>query len=168
MFDLPTKSYLKTLIRLYAFWYGCLGTLCAFAWYIAALLGRATIPNDVWIVEAVFGLHALAAMATFQRGLAWQPVLSVTPVRIRLAKTLFNLSILNFVLCVGWSLYARSNGDIGLREKGVGLILTSFLMLNTIYIAIHWAFRPENLFSASFLRVIANPLGELFSSNKKL
>jgi hypothetical protein len=37
---LPVLSKtMKNLIRLYAFWYGCLGTLCAFAWYIAAMLG---------------------------------------------------------------------------------------------------------------------------------
>lgn len=161
---------MKNLIRFYAFCYGCLGTLLAFAWYIAAILGYARIPTNVWIVEAVFALHALAALATFQRTSmrpAWQPVLGVTPDRVRLARTLFNLSILNFLLCIGVCVYAVISGNAALRDKGVALILTSFLMLNTIYIAIHWALRPENLFSAYFLRVIANPLGELLSTRKK-
>jgi hypothetical protein len=98
-------------------------------------MGRATIPDKVWIVEAVFGLHALAAIATFHRTAmrpAWQPVLNVTPQRVRLAKILFILSILNFLLCVGVSAYAVAEGDIALRDKGVALILTSFLILNTV------------------------------------
>jgi len=144
-----------------------MGTLCAFAWYIAAVMGRVTIPNNGWIAGAVFGFHALAANATFYRGTTWQPVLNVTPQRIRLAKILFGLSVLNFLLCVGVAFYGAIKGDFALSDKGPGLILTSLLMLQTIYIAIHWAFRPENLFSPSFLRVIGNPLGELFSSNKK-
>ena len=80
---------------------------------------------------------------------AWQPVLNVTPQRIRLAKILFGLSILNFLLCVGVAFYGAIKGDSALRDKGPGLILTSLVMLQTIYIAIHWAFRPENLFSPS-------------------
>ena len=157
---------MKNLIRLYAFWYGCLGTCCAFVWYVAALQGRATITNNVWIAEEVFVLHAAAALATFQRTSmrpAWQPVLDVTAGRITLAKVLFGLSIVNFLVCLGVFLVAEFRGNVDLANDGVGLILTSFIMLNTIYIAIHWAFRPENLFSAAFLRVIENPLGELFS-----
>jgi hypothetical protein len=160
---------MKKLTRLYCFWYGCLGTLCALAWYITAVIDRASIPDEVWIVEAVFGLHALAAIATFQRTAmspAWQPVLTVTPQRVRLAIILFYLSALNFLICIVVSIYAAANGNISLRDRGVALILTSFLMLNTVYIAIHWAFRPENLFSSSFLRFIANPFGEVFSSDK--
>jgi O-antigen/teichoic acid export membrane protein len=161
---------MKTLIKFYAFWYGCLGSLFVFVWYIAAIRGHATMPDSVWIVEAVFVLHAAAALATFQRTStrpAWQPVLDVTPARIRLARTLFALSIVNFLVCLGVFLYAEYRGNEALGNAGVALILTSFLLLNTVYIAIHWAFRPENLFSSSFLRVIANPLGELFSNNKK-
>jgi len=157
---------MKKLIQLYCFWYGCVGTLGAFAWYIAAIMAPVTIPDNVWIVEAVFGLHGLAAIATFHRGTKWQPVLNVTPQRIRLAKILLGLSILNFLLCVGVALYA-SKGDSALNEKGPGLMLTSLVMLQTIYIAVHWAVRPENLFSPTFLRIIGNPLGELFSSIKK-
>lgn len=161
---------MKNLIRLYAFWYGCLGTCYAFAWYVLAIQGRATITNNVWIVEGVFALHAMAALATFQRTSmlpTWRPVLDVTPRRVVLAKVIFGLSIVNFLVCLAVFLIAELRGNVALGDDGVALILTSFLMLNTIYIAIHWAFRPENLFSASFLRVIANPLGEVFSSSKK-
>jgi hypothetical protein len=161
---------MKNLIRLYAFWYGCLGTLGAFAWYIAAVLGRATIPTEVWIVEAVFALHACAALATFHRTTmrpAWQPVLGVTLGRVRLARTAFGLSIINFLICLGVFVCAVVQGNAVLETKGVALILTSFLLLNTIYIAIHWAYRPENLFSSTFIRAISNPLGLILPDDKK-
>jgi hypothetical protein len=160
---------MKKLIQSYCFWYGCLGTLCAFAWYIAAILGFPTMPTSVWVAEAVFALHGCAALATFHRTTmrpAWQPVLSVTAGRIALARSLFGLSIVNFLVCFGLFLVAEIRGNVALGNEGAALILTSFLLLNTIYIAIHWAFRPENLFSASFLRLISNPLELLSRGNK--
>jgi hypothetical protein len=161
---------MKKLIRLYGFWYGCLGTLGAFVWYIAAILGRATIPDNVWIVEAVFAVHASAAIATFHRtptGPKWQPLLSVTPGRVRLAKTLFGLSIVNFFLCLGVFVVAELRGNAALGSEAVAPILTSFLLLNTVYIGIHWAFRPENLFSSSFMQAVSNPLGLILPDKKK-
>jgi hypothetical protein len=166
---MPPKA-MKNLVRLYDFCYGCLATLCALAWYIAALLGRAMIPNNIWIVEGVFVLHATAAILTFHRPSMrppWQPVLSVKPGRIRLAKTVFGLSIANFLVCMSVFLVAVIRGSVASGNEGVALILTSFLLLNTIYIAIHWAFRPENLFSSAFLRAISNPLGLILPGNKK-
>jgi hypothetical protein len=160
---------MKNFVRLYAFWYGCFGALFSLGWYVAAGMGRAAIPSNVWVIEAVFVLHAAAALATFHRAPvlpAWRPVLSVTPSRVRLAKTLLALSIMNFVACLGAFIFAVVRGDLALENKTVFLVLTSFLLQNTIYIAVHWALRPENLFSASFLRAISNPLGLLFPSGK--
>jgi hypothetical protein len=161
---------MRNLIRLYGFWYGCVGTLCALVWYILAIQGRASIPDNVWIVEAVFALHASAAIATFHRTPtrpAWQPVLAVTPGRIRLAKIVFGFSIVNFLVCLGVYIVAEVRANMALGNEGVALSLTSFLLLNTIYIGIHWAFRPENLFSSSFLRAISNPLELILPSKKQ-
>jgi hypothetical protein len=153
---------MKKLIRYYAFWYGCLGSLLSLAWYVAALDGRATIPNNVWIVEAVFAFHATAAIATFQRGAgprAWLPMIPVTPARLKLARAVFSISLLNFICCLGVFIAGVGLGNQPLVERMVSLILTSFLLMNTVYIVIHWAFRPENLFSGSFIRAISDPLG---------
>jgi hypothetical protein len=160
---------MKNLIRFYGFGYGCLGTLCALVWYSAAILNGTVIPSNWSIVVTIFTFHAIAGLVTFDRTPvhpAWQPIVSITPGRIRLAKILLGLATLNFAVCMGTLIVATLGERTALEDKMVYLVLTSFLLQNTTYIALHWAFRPENLFSASFLRVIANPLGELFSNNK--
>jgi hypothetical protein len=154
---------MRQLVRLYCFWYGCLGTCCALWWHIVALQGQFAFPSNWWIVEAVFVLHALAAVCTFQRSLRhpWQPILIVTQSRIRLAKLLFSIATLNFILCLGAFIVASLGRYHALQDKTVPLILTSFLLQNTVYIALHWAFRPENLFSSSFIEALSNPLGSV-------
>jgi hypothetical protein len=161
---------MKNLIRFYGFGYGCVGTVCALAWYSAAILDRTVIPGSWSIVATIFTFHAIAGLVTFDRTPvhpAWQPIVAVTLGRIRLAKVLLGLATLNFAFCMGTLIVAALREKLALEDKMVYLVLTSFLLQNATYIALHWAFRPENLFSASFLRVIANPLGELSSNNKK-
>jgi hypothetical protein len=84
---------------------------------------------------------------------------SFSPGRIRLAKTLFSLATLNFIACFGLFLVAGKLGDRALEERAVPLILTSFLFQNTVYMAVHWAFRPANLFPRAFIEALSNPLG---------
>jgi hypothetical protein len=156
---------MKNTMRLFSFAYGCLGTIGFLICYIFALLGRATMPDDIWLAEVVFALHGIVAIATFQRmpvRPAWPPLLRLTDSRIRLTRILIGVSILNFLLCLGALVFAAVNANAPLEAKAVPLVLTSFLLQNTIYIAAHWAFRPENLFSGGFLRSISNPLGALF------
>ena len=72
-----------------------------------------------------------------------------------------------FVLCLGAFIVASLRGYHALQDKTVPLILTSFLLQNTVYIALHWAFRPENLFSSSFIEALSNPLGSVLGLLKK-
>jgi len=163
---------LRRLIQLYGFWYGCIGSLCTFAWYVSALFGCALSPSDGWFV-GLFTLHCVAAMFTFQTQVRqkWQPFLSATRGQIRLARTLFSLATLNFLVCFGTFMIAANRGYQSLEDKTLPLILISFLLQNTVYIAIHWAYRPENLFPRSFIEAISNPLGTVLKlilpSNKK-
>ena len=161
---------MRGVIRFCGFWYGCLGMIGALAWYIAAILGCAILPRNVWIVESLFGIHGVVMIFTFQRSPVrrpWHPMLSVTPIRIRMARLLLGVVATNFSFCLGLFLFAALRRDLALANRAVPLIVTSFLLLNTIYIAIHWAFRPKNLFSPSWLRIISNPLGLFFMSNNK-
>ena len=162
---------MRRLIQLYGFWYGCLGSLCTLVWYASALLGRVPLLDDKLFV-VLFALHGIAACITFQPHVrpVWQPLLSVTPRRIKLAKTVFGLATLNFVVCFGILLIAGKLGNQALEDKAVPLILTSFLLQNTVYFALHWAFRPANLFPGSFIEALSNPLGSflrLILPNKK-
>jgi hypothetical protein len=162
---------MKPLIRMFGFWYGCLGTVAAFAWHVAALLGYAVLPPNVLTVEMIFAVHAVAAIFTFQRsavrGPAWQPVLSVTPGRIRAAKIVLAVAAANFLLYIGAFLFGEVRGDMTSTVRTVPLIVTSFILLNTVYIAIHWAFRPENLFSRTFIATISNPVRPLLRHRRR-
>lgn len=153
---------MRKLIQLYGFWYGCLGALCCAAWYASTFLGYSAFPSFNWFL-VFFILHCFAATFTFQPHVrpAWQPLFSITRGRIRLAKTLFGLATLNFIICFGMLLIAVKLGNQALEDKTVRLILTSFLLQNTVYIAIHWAFRPANLFPGSFIEAVSNPLGSI-------
>ena len=151
---------MRKLIQLFGFWYGCLGALCCAAWYASVVLGYPALPSFNWLL-AFFILHCCAATFTFQPHMRppWVPLFTLSPGRIRLAKTLFTLATLNFIVCFGIFLIAGKLGDRALEEKAVPLILTSFLLQNTVYIAVHWAFRPANLFPGAFIEALSNPLG---------
>jgi hypothetical protein len=154
---------LRKLIQLYGFWYGCLGSLCALAWYVTALRGSFSFPSNWGIVIAVFVLHGIAACFTFQPHVRplWQPLLAVTQIRVRLARGLFGLATLNFAVWFGAFIVAGNQRDQLFGGRVTSLILTSFLLQNTVYIALRWAFRPENLFPGSFIEALSNPLGSV-------
>ncbi len=154
---------MRKLIQLYGFWYGCLGSLCALAWYVTALRGSFSFPSNWGMVVAVFMLHGIAACFTFQPHVRppWQPLLAVTQGRVRLAKALFGLATLNFAVWFGAFIVAGNQRDQLFGGRAAFLILTSFLLQNTVYIALHWAFRPENIFPGSFIEALSNPLGSV-------
>jgi hypothetical protein len=53
--------------------------------------------------------------------------------------------------------------DEKLVLQAAGLTMASLGMSSSLYIALHWAFRPENLFSKSFIDFASNPLGYLLT-----
>jgi hypothetical protein len=146
---------MRKLIQLFGFWYGCLGAICCAVWYASVLLGYPALPSFNWFL-AFFIVHCCAATFTFQPR---EPLFSLSPGRIRLAKMLFSLATLNFIVCFGIFLIAGKLGDRALEEKAVPLILTSFLLHNTVYIAVHWAFRLANIFPGAFIEALSNPIG---------
>jgi hypothetical protein len=146
------------LVKLYALCYGAVGSLVYLACYISALFGRFELPNSWRIVESLFLLHAIAMFATFQPGVKWEAAILATPMRVRTARMVLWVASINFLAC---SLLLLTNARLTRGEGSlhVGLVLTSFLLLNTLYIAIHWALRPERIFQDGFLTFISNPLG---------
>ncbi|GEM_PF-3251683 len=149
------------------FTYGCLSSMGVFIWYVNAFLGRTQLPASVWIVEAFFVVHAIVMLMTFHRrpgASLWAPVLTVTPNRIRIGKLLLLIAMINFLMCaVIVALHNRASS-----AKELTMALTSLALLNTIYIAVHWAFRPENLFPSSLLVFISNPFLYCFRRQPRL
>jgi len=108
-------------------WYGYFGALCVSIWQVSVMLGHVAFPQNWTWVELAFSLHALAAMATFQRGAAWNSLFSVTPQRIVAAKMLLALATLNFLSRFSWFLLGVYRGTQDVSGQAVALVLTSFL-----------------------------------------
>lgn len=150
---------MRMLKQVYCFYiYGCIGTIISTAQYVAALFDRYWPPMNVWIVEILFIFHGAAYFFTFgdsHSNPKWKPIITINPLRIKIAKIVLILAAANYALPLVLSLFLKYPiyGD-----KTPFLLLSSFILLNTIYIAIHWALRPENIFSAAFLRFMSNPL----------
>jgi len=160
---------MRQLIRLYSFWYGCLGSIAALTWHISALLGFFSFPKNWWIVEGVFLLHGAAACFTFQSvKTKWLPIVTLTKARIWLGRALFGITSLNVCICIATFFVLNGRSDKSAAQAAIPEILTSILLQNTVYIAIHWAFRPENLFPQAFINALSNPFGtvlKIFKSN---
>jgi len=123
--------------------------------------GPHVLPPELDLGRSCFWIARASGTCYVSEESAWRPLLSVTRGRILAAKSLLAIATLNFVACIGGTFYAvhiRIQDPAGL---GAGLILASVLLQNCIYIALHWAFRPENLFSVAFIRGITAPLSLL-------
>jgi|SRR5882724_1790545 len=140
------------------FIYGSLAFAGALIWYLAALTGHAVLPQkSVWVLESLLIVHAIVMVITFYRRpsrVLWAPVLPITAKRLRAAKILLITAAANFVFSVVLVAWERRRAS----ERALSMVLTSFALLNATYIAIHWAFRPENIFTAPFLAFISNPI----------
>jgi hypothetical protein len=145
-------------ISMYA--YGCLSSIVAFVWFSAAVLSAYTLGIAVWLGVTLFLVHGCVLVVTFHGSRApWLSVLRVTSRRLIAAKTVLLLAALNTLLWTG-SIFALGVGEDKPWSGWVlQLFLASYLLLSTIYIALHWAFRPENLFPAAFIALVSNPFG---------
>jgi hypothetical protein len=143
------------------FAYGCLASLGALIWYVYALIGSATLPRSVWTAEIFLILHGMVMVVTLYKRPSralWAPVLRLSPERIRSSRFVLLVGAANFLFCSSLVAYEGRHTS----ERVLSMVLTSFVLLNTTYIAIHWAFRPENIFSKRFLAFISNPVVYLF------
>ncbi len=149
---------MRKRVERYCFIYGCVASVGALVWYLAALAGRAGLPGNVWAVESIAAVFAITMVITFQRRPVrdpWLPVLRITPERIRMAKFFLAVVTANFVVC---TLVAFAWENWVGAERALSMVLTSLMLLYAVYIAMHWAFRPQNLFPGGFLTFISNPL----------
>jgi hypothetical protein len=145
---------MRNFIEKLCFFYGCLASAGSLVWYLATWAGYEGLPQSVLIVETVAIIYGIVMVITFSKSWAWEAVLQVTRRRIAIGKILLIVALLNFLFCTG--LIVWENRAVSSRTLSMGL--SSFALLNTVYIAIHWALRPENLFPGRFLLFISNPL----------
>jgi|SRR6185312_12919292 len=154
---------MKTAIAVLCFGAGCLASALALIWYAAVLLGRNPrwpFPSDIGRIEALFAVWGLVMFATFYRNPRpiWKPLIEVTSGRVKAARLLLACALIN---CLVWLVTCL--GLLALHIHGplpwmFCLLASTVIVLNAVYIAIHWAFRPENLFSERFRRFADDPL----------
>ena len=81
-----------------------------------------------------------------------------------LARALFGLTTLNFAICFMAFVIEGDQRNQLFGGRSAFLILTALLLQNTCYIAIHWAFRPENFLPTSLIKALSDPLGSALAS----
>jgi hypothetical protein len=148
---------MRTLVERFCFIYGCVASAGALVWYLAALAGYAELPQSVWVAEGLALIHVITMVVTFHQRpyrSPWAPVLQVTPKRIRAAKIVLSAVAANFLFC----LVLATSEHRAVSESALSMLLASMALLNTVYIAIHWAFRPRNVFPRQFLDFMSSPL----------
>ena len=154
---------MKKGIAIVCFAAGCLASVLALTWYAAVLLAgnpRWPFPSKIGRIEALFAVWGLVMFATFYRNPRpiWKPLIEVTSGHIKAARLLLAFAVTNCLLWLGasvamWALRVR-----GPLSWTFCLLASSVILLNAVYIAVHWAFRPENLFSERFRRFADDPI----------
>lgn len=153
---------MRRAIQTYCIVYGCLASALAFVWFLSALAGKFDEDVSFTVVIGLFLLHGLAAFLSFQHySRRWEPVIPLTPSRIRWAKVAFAAGTLNILGCFAIFIGVAEMKNQILAGGMVYLVFTSLVLQNTIYIAIHWLFRPENIFPKWFIELVTNPLSFL-------
>lgn len=154
---------MKTGIAIVCFVSGCVGSALALAWYVTVLLTRHSIwpfPSGITQIETLFAVWGLVMFATFYRNPRpiWRPLLGVSNGQIKAARLVLSCALLNcavwLLACIGlWAAQLR-----GPLPWVFCLLASGITLLNALYIVIHWALRPENLFSERFRRFADDPI----------
>jgi hypothetical protein len=154
---------MKKGIAIVCFAAGCLTSALALTWYFAVLVTRHSMwpfPSGIAEIEALFAAWALIMFATFYRSPRpiWMPVLKVSSKRVKAARLLLAFTLIN---CATWLLASIGLWATQIREPlpWVFCILAAAVtLLNAVYVVVHWALRPENLFSERFRRFADDPI----------
>lgn len=162
---------MKRWVSILLFGYGVLTSAVLVTWFLLTCLGFYWIPRGKQIILIVACVHASVGVLTFQRNRSpkrarWLPVISPTSAGKTVARTLLTIALL---LCLGTLVLlftTRSNNE---RQSPIVMLCAiSVFLVQTTYFAVHWAIRPENVFSPPFLRFASNPLGEMFLYFRRL
>lgn len=143
------------------FVYGYVSSIVALLWLGDALASVNVHPIKFWLTESVFVFHGCVLVLTFHRNPGarlWPPVLKMTSSRVKAARLILLLASANVG---GWlsAVLVLALQNNSTARWALLPFLASCYFLSALYIALHWAFRPENLLPRGFLVFISNPLG---------
>jgi hypothetical protein len=141
--------------------YGCIATIGSVVWLTLTCLGGALLPQAKQPAITLMSIHAIVLCLTFQRFIGvrpfWRPVCAPTAARLKWSRRCLLLCATAVVGITTLLVVALATRRFGLVETGFGVFLASFSLLSSVYIAIHWAFRPENIINAGVVRFFADP-----------
>ena len=155
---------MKRRLATSVFIYGCLSLIVSIVWLGAAVLSANIHSVSLWLAEGLFILHGCVLVLTFHRRpgtVLWLPVLRITSQRIKAAQAILLVTALNMI---GWltAIFVLALQNYKAQaEWALSPFLASAALLSGVYIALHWAFRPENLFPRAFLTFAGNPFGAI-------
>ncbi len=156
---------MKRLIQKVCFVYGCLAFSLSVLWFLGASVVANAIPDEPEVAISILAVHALFLCLTFQRfigvGPYWTPIWRVSEPVLGWARRGILLVFVIFVCSVLFVFIAIFLHNETLSLRGFGLVLASMGMLSSTYIALHWAFRPENLFNDGLLKFVTDPVSYL-------
>ena len=130
------------------------------AWCVQSLSFGVTLPGKWVVIGFLMGWFAVF-LHTFPRHpflkgrgllsdefpfdpLDVEPVLMVTPGRIRFARWVLLGLAANALLWLGVSFAFKKPETV---DRRMTMVLTSWMVLNLVYMAMHWGFRPQHLFA---------------------
>jgi len=154
---------MKTVIAIVCFVGACLASAFTAAWFLTVLVSGKSLwpfPSNIIGIELLFAAWGLLMFATAYRTPRpiWLPLLTVSSGRIGAARRLLGLALMNFSVwllsCIGvWIVRVQ-----GRLPWAFCLLASAAALLNAVYAVVHWALRPENLFSERFRRFADDPV----------
>lgn len=153
-------SKVRVAVSRLMFWYGCLSTAAAATWLYVTIGSHTTSAFDAGVSVTVFVIHGAALALTFHSDplrRAWPGVLPVTPTALRTGKLILVLAALNILMWAGLVIWEQRRGLAQAPDWMLEAILASMALCSAVYIAVHWAFRPENILPGNVMSFLRYP-----------
>jgi|SRR5579859_7075875 len=155
---------MRTILAKFCFCYGvligALGFSLMSAWSEIGTVGRELAIGIPLLIG--YAVTAILTFPVYRARSGWDAIFEVSKMRKRASQFAILLSILTFGALLVISLVVRLISG-PLSSPLVLRLIGSFLLLNGVYFAIHWAYRPENIFARSTLILLNNLPLALFS-----
>lgn len=156
---------MKIMIARTCFIYGCIATIGSAVWLALTCVEGPLLPQTKQPAITLMTIHAIVLCLTFQRFIGvqpfWKPIFEPTAARLKWSRRCLLLCAAALAAVVTLLVIALATRRFGLAEVGLGMFLASFSLLSSVYLAIHWAFRPENIVNAAVVQFFADPFSVL-------
>jgi hypothetical protein len=157
---------MKTILAQFCFCYGVLVSTLGLS-LMGGCSAAGTRDQELWIGIPLLIGYLVTAILTFpvyRVHPGWDAIFEVSSTQKRVSRFAMWLSILIFGAFFLISLLVRLISG-PLSNSLVLRLIGSFLWLNGLYFVIHWAYRPENIFSRRTLILLNNLPLAIFSAS---